>query len=65
MLLPALLIVLVWSVSLLIVAGLCVAARRGDHEPVQGVATETAPSLRPLPSVPAAEPFPPRASPSS
>lgn len=55
MLLLALLIVLAWSACLLLVAGLCVAACRGDEELAAGAPRETAPSLQPVPPAPAVE----------
>jgi hypothetical protein len=58
MLLLPLLIVLAWSAALLVVAGLCVAACRGDAEPAEWVRVEpepetaTAPGLQPVPVAP-------------
>ncbi len=55
MLLPALLIVLAWTAVLLLVAGLCAAACRGDQELAQGARSEPGPSLQAVTPAPAVE----------
>jgi hypothetical protein len=58
MVLLPLLIVLAWSAALLVVAGLCVAACRGDAEPAEWVRVEPEPEAAPgLQRVPAALPL--------
>jgi hypothetical protein len=55
MLLLPLVIILVWSASLLVVAGLCVAACRGDATLAEHVHPETGPTLQPVQPPPAIE----------
>ena len=55
MLLLPLVIVLAWSASLLVVAGLCAAACRGDEELSERSRRDPAPNLQPAPPPPAIE----------